>query len=54
MEDGGGEVVGQLVGVLSLVNQEGLYQGRNQISVYLLVIHSASHHTTSLFFSNHN
>ena len=48
MEDGGGEVVGHLVGVLSLVNQEGLYQLNTDFN--LQVIHSTSHYITSLLF----
>ena len=46
---------GHLVfGALSPVNHKGLYQGWKQTSVYLLVIHSTSHYTISLFLSNHN
>ena len=48
------ELVIQLFGALSPVNNNRLYQGRKQTSIYLLVIHSAGHYTTSLLFSNHN
>ena len=43
-----------LVGAFSPVSHEGLHQGRKQTSVYILVIHSTSHYTTNLFYSNHN
>ena len=50
-------LVQQLVCYLVLLAQsttKGLYQGWKQTSVYLLVIHSTSHYTISLFLSNHN
>ena len=43
-----------LVGALSPVSHKGLFQGWKQTSVYLLVLHSTSHQTTSVLFSNHN
>ena len=36
------------------MNHKRLLQDWKQISVYLQVIHSLSHYTTSLLFSNHN
>ena len=44
----------QLVGALSPVNHKGLHQGWTQTLIYLQVIHSTSHYTTSLFCSNHS
>ena len=43
-----------LVGALSQINHKGLHQGCKQTSIYLQVIYSTRHHTTILFFSNHN
>ena len=40
--------------ILQPVSRKGLHQGRKQTSVYLRVIPSASHCTTSVFFSNHD
>ena len=42
-------VVGKLVSWC-----KGLHQGWKQTSVYFQFIHSTSHYTPSLFFSNHN
>ena len=39
-----------LVDALSPVNHKGLHQGCTQTSIYLQVIHSTSHCTTSLIF----
>ena len=39
---------------LSPVNHWELHQGWTQTSIYLKVIHSRNHYTTSLFCSNHN
>ena len=47
-------LVSKLVSSLSPVNHKGLHQGWKQTSVYLHVIHSKGHYTTSLLFSNHN
>ena len=44
----------QIVGALSPVNHKALQQGWKQASIYLLAIHSTSHYTRSLFFSNHD
>ena len=41
-------VSNKLADVLSPVNYKGLYQGWTQTSIYLQVIHSTSHYTTSL------
>ena len=45
-----GELVSKLVCALSPVNHKGLHQGWTQTSLYLKVIQSTSHHTTSHVF----
>ena len=47
-------LVSNLVGALSPVNHKGVHQDRTQTSIYLQVIHSTSHYTTSLFLSKRN
>ena len=43
-----------MVGVLSQVSHKGLHHDCKQTSVYLQIINSTNHYTTSLFFSKHN
>ena len=43
-------LVSSLVSALSSVNHKGLYQGRKQTSIYLLVTDSTSHYTNKPFF----